>query len=156
MPRNVATLIIALAAAALGMQAADNTLGTWKRNIEKTTSTPAPKNPVTSLTVVREASDGGVKVTSTGQMQDGTAINSSYTAKYDGTESPVTGAPWDSISIKQVDANTLTSETKKSSGKYQATSRTVVSEDGKIMTVTSKGTNDEGESFSSTIVYDKQ
>ncbi len=34
--------------------------------------------------MVREASDGGVKVTSTGVRQDGAATKSSYTAKYDG------------------------------------------------------------------------
>ena len=36
---------------------------------------------------------GGVKVTTTGENMDGTPINSSYTAKYDGKEYPVTGAP---------------------------------------------------------------
>ena len=51
---------------------------------------------------MREASDGGVKVTTTGEYMDGTPINGSFTAKYDGKEYPVTGAPWDTISIKQI------------------------------------------------------
>ena len=67
--------------------------------------------------MVREASDGGVKSTSTGERKDGTAINSTYTAKYDGKEYPVTDAPWDTISIKQIDANTFTAETKKAGGR---------------------------------------
>ena len=50
----------------------------------------------------------GVKVTTTGVQAGGAAINASYIAKYDGNESPVTGAPYDTISIKQVNANTLT------------------------------------------------
>jgi hypothetical protein len=70
--------------------------------------------------MVVEAVDGGRKVTTTGERQDGTAINSSYTVKYDGKEYPVTGAPWDTISVKQVDANTFTSEVK--IGKYHSKS----------------------------------
>ena len=47
--------------------------------------------PVKSLTVTREAADGGVKQTTTGEQTNGTAINASYTAKYDGKDVPVTG-----------------------------------------------------------------
>ena len=54
-------LAITSAAAAFG---ADNSLGTWKANIEKTKHTPPPW-PVKSLTSVREAVPGGVKVTNT-------------------------------------------------------------------------------------------
>jgi hypothetical protein len=152
----VAKLIIGVAITAIGMFGADNSLGTWKRDVAKSKSTPPGPNPVTSLTTVREASDGGVKVNSTGQRKDGTAINSSYTAKYDGKEYPVTDAPWDTISIKQIDANTFTTETKKTGGKYHATGRTVVSKDGKTMTVTGKGTDAEGKPMTNKIVYEKQ
>src|SRR5262249_13037083 len=106
--------------------------------------------------MVRVASDGGVKSTSTGQRKDGTAINSSYTAKYDGKEYPVTDAPWDTISIKQMDANTLTTEQKKSGGKYHTTGRTVISKDGKTLTITNKGTDAEGKPITNRIVYEKQ
>src|SRR5258706_16437935 len=85
-------LIVGAVITAIAMFAADNSLGTWKRNIEKSKYKPAPKNPITSMTTVHEASDGGVKVTATGQRKDGTAITYSYTVKYDGTESPVTGS----------------------------------------------------------------
>src|SRR5713226_3657805 len=111
MRRILARLVIGIAITAIGVFGADNSLGTWKRNIEKSKSS-SPRT-VKSLTTVREASDGGVKVTTTGENMDGTPINSSYTAKYDGKEYPVTGAPWDTISIRQKDANTFTSETKK-------------------------------------------
>jgi hypothetical protein len=153
--RNIlANLIIGVGFTVLAMSGADNSLGTWKRNVDKTKSS-APAT-VKSLTTVREASDGGVKVTSTGENVDGTAINSSYTAKYDGKEYPVTGAPWDTISVKQVDASTFTTETKKTGGKFHSKGRTVVSKDGKTMTVTTKGTNAEGKPVTATIVYDKQ
>src|SRR5580700_9203248 len=93
---------IALAITTVAALGADNTIGTWKLNVEKSKYTPAPM-PVKSLTVTREASDGGVKVTTTGEQADGTAINGSYTAKYNGTDVQVTGnAPYDTIAIKQV------------------------------------------------------
>ena len=97
-----------------------------------------------------------MKVTATGQLKDGTAINYSSTDKYDGKEYPATGAPWDTISMKQVDANNLTFEAKKAGGKYQVTGRTVISKDGKTMTTTTKGTNAEGQPSSGTLVYEKQ
>src|SRR5678816_4945493 len=133
----------------------DNSLGTWKLNVEKSKYTPPPL-PVKSLTTTREASDGGVKATSTGERSDGTAIKSEYTAKYDGKDFAVTGAPWDTMSVKQVDDNTFTVTSKQASGKYQATGQMIVSKDGKTMTTTSKGTDSEGVAFTSVFVWDKQ
>src|SRR6266550_1794504 len=114
-------LILIAAITAFG---ADNSLGTWKRNKDK--STGSGPRTVKSLTTVREASDGGGKVTTTGENMDGTPINGSYTAKYNGKEYPVTGAPWDTISIKQIDANTFTSEVKKTGTKYHSKGKTVI------------------------------
>ena len=113
--------------------------------------------PVKSLTITREASDGGVKVTTTGERTNG-PINATYTAKYDGTEVKVTGSnlTYDTIAIKQVNANTLTDERKKTGGPYKATGRTVVSNGGKTMTTTTKGTNADGKEFTSVLVFDKQ
>lgn len=135
---------------------ADNTIGTWKLNVEKSKYTPAPM-PLKNLTVTRESSDGGVKVTATGERSDGTAINGNYTAKYDDKDVQVTGnLPYDTISIKQVNANTLTDARKKTGGPYHATGRTEVSNGGKTMTTTTKGTNADGKAFTSILVFDKQ
>ena len=113
--------------------------------------------PVKSLTVTREASDGGVKQTTTGERADGTAINASYTAKYDGNDVQVTGnAPYDTIAIKQVNSNTLTDSRKKTGGPYKGTGRTVVSNGGKTMTTTVKGTDADGKAFTQVFVLDKQ
>jgi hypothetical protein len=153
--RSIPTkLIFGIAITVIGAFAADNSLVTWKLNMEK--SKFSPTAPVKSLTTTREASDGGVKIASTGERADGTPINASYTAKYDGKEYPVTGSPYDTISIKQVNANTFTFTTKKNGGKYNVTGRSVVSKDGKTMTTTLKGTNAEGQAYHATLVYDKQ
>jgi hypothetical protein len=155
--RNVVTkLVVGMAITAIGMFAADSSIGTWKRNIEKSKSTPPATNPITSLTIVNEAVDGGVKVTATGQLKDGTAINYSSTDKYDGKEYPATGAPWDTVSMKQINANTITIEVRKTGGKYHSTGRTVISKDGKTMTTTTKGTDAEGRPTSGTAIYEKQ
>src|ERR1035437_3525568 len=79
------------------------------------------------------------------------------TAKYDGKDVQVAGnAPYDTIAIKQVNANTLTDERKKTGGPYKATGRTVVSNGGKTMTTTTKGTAADGKEFTQILVFDKQ
>jgi hypothetical protein len=153
--RSISTkLILSLAITAIVAFAADNSLGTWKLNMEKSKFSPAA--PVKSLTTTREASDGGVKITSTGERADGTPVNASYTAKYDGKEYPVTGSPYDTIAIKQVNANTFTFTQKKNGEKYNVSGRSVVSKDGKTTTSTLKGTNAEGKAYHATMVYEKQ
>jgi len=149
-------LCLILAVAATVAFGADNTLGTWKLNVEKSQYTPAPM-PVKSLTVTRERSDGGVKQTTTGEQANGTAINASYTAKYDAQDVQVTGnAPYNTIAITQVNANTQTDARKNTGGSYRGTSRIVISNRGKTMTTTTKGINADGKEFSSTFVFDKQ
>jgi hypothetical protein len=146
---------LVLAITTIAALAADNTLGTWKLNLEKSKYSPAPM-PLKSLNVTREASDGGVKATVTGEQTSG-PINGSYTAKYDGKDVPVSGnLPYDTVSLKQVNANTTTDARKKTGGPYHATSRTVVSSDGKTMTTTTKGVNGQGKNMTSTFVFDKQ
>ena len=157
MRRMLSRFLAVLAITAVTVLGADNSIGTWKVNIAKSKYTPAPF-PLKSLTSVREAVSGGVKVTNTGERADGSAINASYTAKYDGSAAAVTGtgSPYDSISIKQVNANTLTYAAKQTSGKYHASGRTVVSSDGKTMTSTSKGTDANGAAMTLKLVYEKQ
>jgi hypothetical protein len=148
--------LVSLAITTVAAFGADNTLGTWKLDVARSKYTPAPL-PIKSLTLTREASDGGVKQTTIGERADGTAINAGYTAKYDGKEVHVTGnSQYDTIAIKQVNPNTLTDERKKSGGPYQATGRTVVSNGGKTMTTTTKGTNADGKEFTQVLVLDKQ
>jgi len=153
---SVALFVLTLAATATAWSQ-DNSLGTWKANVAKCKYTPAPW-PVASLTVTREAAPGGVKVTNVGTRRDGSAINATYTAKYDGSGTEVTGegAPYDSISIKQGDANTFTYEAKNSKNKYRVSGRIVISADGKTMTTTASGVDADGKPITLKLVYDKQ
>jgi hypothetical protein len=148
---------LALTITTIVVLGADHSLGCWKLNVQKSKYTPEPF-PIKSLATVRGASDGGVTVTTSGERADGTKIITSYTAKYDGSVATVTGegVRYDSISIKQVNANKLTDDRKKTGGSYQATGQTVISKRGKSLTVTTKGTNTDGKEFTSTLVFDRQ
>jgi hypothetical protein len=148
-------VIVVVAVTAIGMFGADNVSGTWKLNVAKSKSTST--NPVTSQTDVREATpDGGYKLTRTTQLKDGTSSNYSVTCKYDGKECPVTGAPYDVVSTKRIDANTTTFETRKTGGKYHNNGKNVISKDGKTLTQTITGTDAEGKPVKITNVFDKQ
>ena len=147
-------LFLTTLVACVALNAADNALGTWKLNLDKSKYDPGPPNVKNTMST-REASEGGVKVTFTGEQSDGTPINRSYTAKYDGKDYPVTGAPWDGIAIRKVNANTYTTALKKS-GKPYSNGRTLISSDGKTMTTTLSGTDAAGKKFHNVLVYDKQ
>jgi hypothetical protein len=146
--------VLAMAAIAFG---ADNTLGTWKYNAAKSKPRPGV-SPIKNETVIGEAADSGVRRSVKGEREDGSKIDNSYTAKYDGKEVAVMGTnlTFDTIAIKQVNANTLTEERSKKGGKYHSSVRTVVSADGKTMTVTQKGADADGKAFTSLAVFDKQ
>jgi hypothetical protein len=57
--------------------------------------------------------------------------------------------------VKRTSANTYDG-TQKKAGKVFSTARAVVSKDGKMMTITIKGTNVNGQPVTSVTVYDKQ
>jgi hypothetical protein len=147
-------LTIGMALMAITAFAADNSLGTWRLNMEK--SKFSPEAPVKSLTFVREASGDAVQVTATGERADGSAIHTTYAVKYDGSEASVEGAPFDTISYKQLNANTFTFKQWKKDGKYKVMGRSVVSKDGRTMTSTVRGTNTAGQPYRATMVWDKQ
>ncbi|MGI8741384.1 MAG: hypothetical protein ACR2NN_02215 [Bryobacteraceae bacterium] len=154
MRNTLAKLFFGAAITAIVAFGADQSLGTWKLNMEKSKFDPPP-GPVKSLTSTREAAGDAVKVTTTGEQADGQAINSSYTAKYDGTDSPVTGAPWDMIALKRADPSAITTVTKKD-GKVYGRGRVTISKNGKTMTSVTKGTDASGKAFTNTMVFEKQ
>jgi hypothetical protein len=137
--------------------AADNTLGTWKYDTAKSKQAPGV-SPIKSLTTTYAAANGGIKVTGKGERADGTKIDITITAKYDGKEAPVIGSglQYDTVSMQQVDANTLTMERTKKGTKYHVNVRSVVSADGKTLTQTATGTDAAGKPLATTTVYDKQ
>ncbi len=155
--RKGLTLVFALVAMTATAFAADNSIGTWKMDVAKSTQAPG-MSPVKTLTVVRKAVDGGVETTVTGEREDGSKIDTSYRAKYDGKEVTLTGSglPYDTLSLTQVDANTFTDHRAKKGSAYKATGRFTVSKDGKSAVLEVTGTGADGKPFKTKSVLVKQ
>jgi hypothetical protein len=62
----------------------------------------------------------------------------------------------DSVSLKQVNANTFAYNAKKTDGKYHAHGRLTILPDGKTLTLTVKGTDPDGKPMTLRSVFDKQ
>jgi hypothetical protein len=138
----------------LSAQASDPRIGTWKLNLAKSKYSPGPAPQ--ALTVKVEPSGQGEKVTTEFVNADATRTTTEYTANFDGKDSPLTGsAIADTVSLKRTNART-TVRTDKKGGKVVQTLRRVVSQDGKTMTVTTKGTNAQGQAVNNVGVFEKQ
>jgi hypothetical protein len=134
--------------------AADAGMGTWKLNAGKSKFNPGP--PPKSVTMTYEQSGNGVKRSGESVSADGRTSSWGYTANYDGKDYPVEGNPnADTIALKQVNDRTVEATIKKG-GKVVTHARRVVSADGKTMTLTIKGMNDQGQKVDNVQVYDKQ
>jgi hypothetical protein len=153
MKRNVVlTALVMCLAGVTAAVAADPQMGTWKLNEAKSTFSPgAPKN----TSVVYEMAGESVKATVIGVDAAGKPTRNEWTGKFDGKDYPVSGDPAsDMRSYKKVDAHTMTL-TQKKDGKVTTTGRVVVAANGKSRTVTTRGTNAQGQKISTTAVYDK-
>ena len=147
----VAAMTLLASGAAL---AADNWIGSWKLNVEKSKfgASPAPK----SLNVKFESAPEGVKFTSDGVDAQGQPTHSEFVSKFDGKEVPYAGNPnADMCSPKRIDANSYNNPWKKD-GKPTMTSHVVVSKDGKTLTLHQTGKSAKGAAVDSTVVFDKQ
>ncbi len=153
----VNVVALTLVAAALLPAQSNPFVGTWKLNLanSKFNTAQPPKNQTRTV----EAQGDGAKISFEGVAADGSRMAYSYTTKYDGKESPISGVGQpngaDTIDIKRIDANT-TSSTLKKTGKVVGTTRTVVSKDGKTTTLTSKGVDANGKPRNVVSAYDKQ
>ena len=138
----------------LSAQASDPRIGTWKLNVAKSKYNPGPAPQ--SLTVNVEPSGKGEKVTTEFVNADGTRTTTEYTANFDGKDYPLTGSQIaDTVSLKRSNART-TVRTDKKGGTVAQTLRRVVSKDGKTMTVTTKGTNAQGQAVNNVALFEKQ
>jgi hypothetical protein len=134
--------------------AADPVVGTWTLNLAKSTFTAGPA--LKSQTRIYSQSAEGVTLNMKSVGADGTETTTQTTYHLDGKDYPVTGIPdYDSLSGKQLNANTAEFTLKKA-GKAVGTTRRTVSKDGKSLTATSKMTNAKGEKLENRTVFDKQ
>jgi hypothetical protein len=153
----VTILVLTVVASGLLLAQSNPAIGTWKLNLAKSKYNTVQPPKSTTRTV--EAQGDGTKISFEGVAADESRFAYSYTTNYDGKDSQVSGSGQangaDTIAIKRVDANTATSTLKKA-GKVVATTRTLVSKDGKTTTITSKGVDVNGKPRNTVSVYDKQ
>jgi hypothetical protein len=146
--------VLSAAIVNLSAQSSDPRIGTWKLDAAKSKYSPGP--PPQSLTVKVEPAGQGEKVTAEFVNADGTRTTTVYTANFDGKDNPLTGSQLaNTVALKRIDTRT-TERTDKKEGKVVQTLIRVVSQDGKTMTVTVKGTNAQGQAVANVIVFDKQ
>jgi hypothetical protein len=146
---NLAVCFLAVAAAF----SQDTMMGTWKLNESKS---KFAKGATKNNTVVYVAAGDSVKVTTDGSDKDGKSTHSEWTGKFDAKDYPVTGdSNSDARSYKRFDDRHFDFEVK-NGGKVTTIGHIMVSEDGKLRTVRTEGTDSAGKKISSTAVYDKQ
>ena len=103
-----------------------------------------------------EAVPNGLKYSGQSVREDGTTSATRWTAYFDGKDYPVTGDPAsDTISLKRVDRFN-TEGTFKKAGKVISHVMRVVSQDGKVWTLTTEGTDAQGKPYSYVLVFDKK
>jgi hypothetical protein len=148
-----ATALVAFVGATAHAQSSDSMLGTWKLNVAKS------KTIYKSGTTVVEAVGDAVKVTADLVGADGTAFHWTWTAKYDGKDTTVTGTtpygPGVVASLTRVDAHTVKIAGKRN-GEVVLNQTITTSADGKSRTVSTKGKDAKGQAIESVSVYDKQ
>jgi hypothetical protein len=133
-------------------QAKDPIIGTWVLNFGKSDFKAIA--PPQSKTLTFAAADNGFTEKSKVLNANGATDQWQYTVKYDGTEASMPpDSPLNTVSLKRVDANTFVrSGTMRK--KIVETVTYKLSNGGKVLTVTTVGTDD---SANDTVqVYDKQ
>jgi len=146
--------VLGVGVVSLSAQGSDPRIGTWKLNVAKSKFSPGPAPQ--SLTVKVEPSGQGEKVTTEAVSADGTRTTVQYAANFDGKDYPLAGSQIaDTVSLKRIDART-TERTDKKGGTVVQTLRRVVSQDGKTMTVTTKGKNAQGQAVANVTLFEKQ
>jgi hypothetical protein len=148
-----AVLTVSFAASA---QSADPWFGTWKLNLAKSTYSPGPPPRTATIRKV-EPWEGGLKETGDGVNPEGQATHTEISAKFDGKDYPIKGAPAANTTraYTRIDHHT-TQFVVKVDGKVMTTLKLVFSPDGKTETATATGKNPQGQTVNTITVWDKQ
>ncbi len=145
-------LMLAVAATA---QPTDPFVGSWRLDVSKSKYSPGPTPK--SATTTYEAAGKGFKVSVRTEPASGPVQQWSYTSNLDGKDAPITGnnPNADMAAVKRIDANTLEVVYKKA-GKVTTRQRNVIAPGGKTRTVTTTGTDTQGQKVKNVAVYVKQ
>ena len=143
-----------LASGTTRAQAPDPLIGTWVLNVAKSSYKPGPAPK--SATVTIQQAGAAVKIAIDAMMGDGAAAKWGFTTERDGKDVPVTGNPAYDMAASTRESPILGTTTYKKGGKVVITAKTAISADGKILTVTSDGTDPLGRAVHNVAVYDSE
>jgi hypothetical protein len=136
------------------LRADDLLNGTWE--LDTTASKYEPGQVRKSDTRIYKVDGNSIHMTAKVVFADGKSRYIEYTGAYDGKDYPVSGNPKvGTIAQVRVD-DYISKTTTKRGGKITATSTRVISKDGKTMTITSSGTDENGVAFNDTLVFHKR
>ena len=148
------TLTFFAVAVTVAAQSPDPLVGTWKVNTAKSTYSPGP-SPKSQVSVWTMA-NGQLRNVNDATDAKGQSTHSEIIAKFDGTDLPLKGAPVPTTrAYKRIDGRTFEYVTKVN-GKVIGTSRSVMSPDGKTRTITTTGTNEQGQPVKNVVFWEKQ
>ena len=129
-------------------------MGTWKLNVEKSKYTPGPGPK--SQTLSWKMSATGFDFTVDSVNAEGKPTQQRASGNFEGKPYAFKGTTFSGMrTSKWVDGFTV-EEVDTADGKVRASRTGVISKDGKILTVTGKGTNAQGQPANNTSVYEKQ
>ena len=143
-----------LATSAVSAQTTEPIVGTWKLDVAKSTYKPGPAPKSSTLTI--EPAGKGLKVAVDAVNADGSPLKWGFTTMRDGKEeAPVTGNPMFDVVTSTRESATAGTNVYKKGGKVAMTTKVAVSPDGKMMTITSTGTDPKGQAIHNVAVYTK-
>ncbi len=150
------TWIVAMAIMVSGASAAsDPFLGRWVLDVAA--SQYPPGSCPTAMVVEMDAADHGIRYRSDTTYANGNTVRSEYTAAYDGIQALVVGTHGMMLPVSLKRPNSRTVIASYTKGLIVvATSRRVVSEDGRLMTITTTSTDGSGTPTTVVGVYRRQ
>lgn len=146
---------LAFGVVSIAAQANDPIVGTWKLDVARSTYKPGPAPKSTTLVVTPQGK--GIKVDVDIVNADGSPLKWGFATLRDGKEeAPVNGNPmYDTVTATRESATAGTNVYKKA-GKAVMTTKVAIAADGKSMTVTTTGTNPQGQAVNNVAHYVRQ
>jgi hypothetical protein len=150
----VGSALALLAPLAFAQSGSDNSIGTWKLNLTK--STFGSESPPKGETRTYSQTPQGTHVVIEDELANGQKTKSEVTLTYDGKPQKLSGSPdYDAVASHRVDAYETTADLIRN-GKVIGQVRRLVSKDGKTLTINQKRTKVDGTTETALSIYERQ
>jgi hypothetical protein len=150
------TLCMSAALAPVVLAEGDAHVGSWQLNLAKSTFNPGP--PPKRQTLWYKSEAGQLTALLQGLDAEGRPISpdvGNLVIYFDGKDHPTARPGYDSSAWTRISARKYVVHRKKN-GKTVLTSTNIVSDDGRTMTITTTGTDENGRPVNNVRVYDRQ